>query len=89
MHDPLATAVIFGYDSGIYEDDNVRYAVTVVTDGAHGTDDALRGQVGRTIATKLASGTQGVKIPRKLNVDAFWKMLEECCSIAEMNGALE
>lgn len=87
LHDPLAVAVIFGFSSGIYRDDNERYAIHVVTDGEHSSEDEVRGQVGRTIVSKTRDSVHGVKIPRQLDVDVFWAMLEECCTIAEENGA--
>ncbi|KAF2097337.1 nucleoside hydrolase [Rhizodiscina lignyota] len=90
LHDPLAVAAIFGFENdAIFPDDGARYSVSVVTAGEHGTSDEVRGQVGRTVVTKLPDGSSGgVRIPRKLNVDAFWKMLEQCYSIAEANGAM-
>lgn len=89
LHDPLAVAAIFGFESdAIFPEDGERYLVRVVTAGEHGDLDDVRGQVGRTVVTKLAQGSKGgVRIPRKLNVDALWNMLEECSSIAEANGA--
>ena len=70
LHDPLAVAVVldgvggeeipfydFKGDSGKRE----RYKVQVVTEGSH--DDASKGaQTGRTIATLLPEGEEGVKV---------------------------
>jgi len=90
LHDPLAVAVVFGYGS-IYEDDGERYEVSVVTAGDHSTLDSVRGQVGRTEVKKVdranSPSSQGVRIPRKLNVDAFWQVLEDCTSIAERHSS--
>lgn len=88
LHDPLAVAAIFGYqDSMIYDDvEKERFDITVVTDGQHSPEDSIRGQVGRTILTKSETG-QGVRVPRKLNVNAFWKVLEECCAKADRDQA--
>ncbi|KAH7364692.1 Inosine/uridine-preferring nucleoside hydrolase domain-containing protein [Rhexocercosporidium sp. MPI-PUGE-AT-0058] len=59
-----------------------RYAVHVVSEGTH--DDALAGaQTGRTIATLLGEGEEGVKIPRGLDVGRFWDVLEECLVCAD------
>lgn len=88
LHDPQAVAAIFGYGSGIFPDEPDRYTVNVVTAGEHSTVDEVRGQVGRTVVEKVAEGGAGVRIPRKLHVDAFWEMLESCCSLAEQNGAM-
>lgn len=83
LHDPLAVAAIFGYDSGIYDDsENERFDVSVVTDGQHSLLDSVRGQVGRTVIKKSETG-HGVRIPRKMNQDLFWTMLEECCQRAD------
>ncbi len=81
LHDPLAVAVIFGYGM-IFEDTDDRYSVSVVTAGEHSNLDSIRGQVGRTVVEAL-NIRHGVRIPRKLNVEAFWRVLEECCSTAE------
>ena len=77
----------------IFEDDeSERYLVTMVTDGAHSENDAVRGQVGRTKVDRIfqtdGGPTGGVRIPRKLNLDAFWTMLEECCSRADEQTAV-
>ena len=91
LHDPLAVAVLFGFAASkmtsahpvIFEDQGERYAVSVVTAGEHSSSDAIRGQVGRTVVKASDVAGHGVRIPRKLNVDAFWDVLEDCCSIAE------
>lgn len=76
----------------IFEDDgSERYVVTLITAGEHSESDAVRGQVGMTKVDKLLKPDMvgdGVRIPRKLNVNAFWDMLEECCSIADKSSAL-
>lgn len=79
LHDPLAAAVLIGYPS-IYRDDGERYDVSVVTNGAHSTLDSIRGQVGRTVVKKAKTG---VRIPRELNVEEFWRVLEDCCARAD------
>lgn len=87
LHDPLAVAAIFGYDNGIYDNsEKETFNVSVVTDGQHSLLDSVRGQVGRTIVTKSETG-QGVRIPRKINEDLFWSMLEECCQRADRSTA--
>ncbi|KAJ8606241.1 hypothetical protein MRB53_041113 [Persea americana] len=59
LHDPLAVAALFGYGSGIFEEDDERYNITVVTDGAHSALDSVRGQVGRTVLTKIEAPSNG------------------------------
>ena len=91
LHDPLAVAVLFGYNDGeggsIFVDDGVRYQVEVVTDGKHSPLDRVRGQVGRTVVERVedvgALGVGGVRIPRRLDVDRFWAMLEGCAARAD------
>ncbi|KAH8647586.1 nucleoside hydrolase [Tricladium varicosporioides] len=95
LHDPLAVATILDGIAGVeipfYDfvegGKKERYAVHVVTDGSH--DDALKGaETGRTIATLLEDGKEGIKIPRGLDVPRFWKVLEECLERAdEVNKA--
>lgn len=60
-----------------------RFAVRVVLDGTH--DDALhRGaRLGQTVATPLPPGEPGVRIPRGLDIPAFWRVLEECVQRAD------
>ncbi|PBP19547.1 inosine-uridine preferring nucleoside hydrolase [Diplocarpon rosae] len=85
LHDPLAVAAIFDGIVGIeipFFDAleggrRERYDVKTITEGTH--EEALAGaQTGRTIATLLPEGEEGVKIPRGLNVSRFWDVLEEC-----------
>lgn len=87
LHDPLAVAALFGYSSGIYDDNGERYEVKVVTDGAHSSLDVVRGQVGRTVVKKIEGSrndrTAGVRIPRKLHTHAFWEVLEQCARTAD------
>ena len=87
LHDPLAVAALFGYEEGIFVDDGVRYQVEVVTDGKHSPLDSVRGQVGRTVVERVedvgALGVGGVRIPRALDVDKFWAMLEGCAARAD------
>jgi uridine nucleosidase len=60
-----------------------RFEVRVVTEGSF--DDALgRGaQTGRTLVRLLEPGEEGVRIPRGLDIDMFWKVIEECCERAD------
>jgi uridine nucleosidase len=62
---------------------NERFDVTVVTEGT--AEEAQRGekQTGRTIANVLPAGEEGVRIPRGVDVDQFWKVIEECIERAD------
>jgi uridine nucleosidase len=84
-HDPLAVAAIFApgvFSPDLFDDrDGERYEVTVVTEGDHGSSDHARSgasQCGRTIAQLSPKGTAGVRIPRSLDGDRMWRVLEEC-----------
>jgi hypothetical protein len=87
VHDPLAVAALFGYESVVYEEDGDRYEVSVLAYGAHSPQDAVRGQVGRTVAKKAETGAgekiEGVRIPRKLHTHKFWDVLEQCAKAAD------
>ncbi|MCJ1313235.1 Uridine nucleosidase 1 [Agyrium rufum] len=99
LHDPLAVAIVLfdeGIDAALAFDDRSgeRWAVDVVTDGAHGgggdgtqggegEKDDESGQVGRTVARAVEVGKGGVRIPRGLNVDRFWAIVDDCLGRAE------
>lgn len=85
LHDPLAVAAAFQpalFDDGGGE----RFHIEVITDGDHGASEHVReggSQCGRTVATKLANGDQGVRIPRSLKQEEMWKMIDDCLGKAE------
>lgn len=96
LHDPLAVAAVLTgtpWEIPIYECDpnsssefpnkRERFDIKVITEGTH--DDALhRGsQLGRTVATPLPPGAEGVRIPRGLDIEKFWMVLEECVQKAD------
>jgi uridine nucleosidase len=93
LHDPLAVAVIFDgilqYEIPFYdhqegqEGRQERYQVSIVTEGTH--EEAVRGdaQTGRTVVKLLEKGEAGVRIPRGLDVQRFWNVLEECLARAD------
>ncbi len=92
LHDPLAVAAALDgipeYEIPFYyslgdDGKEERYEVDVLTDGTH--DEAIRGeaQTGRTVIKLLEHGRQGVKIPRRLEVPNFWKILEQCLETAD------
>ena len=58
-----------------------RFDVTVITEGHHGTDVSVTGQLGRTLAVP-AEGP-GVSIPRGVDVDSFWNIVIDCIQRAD------
>lgn len=100
LHDPLAVAaVLTGLPNEIpfHEWDAMRsqqpehkerFKVTVITEGSF--EAARQGlQTGRTIVEALPPGSQGVRIPRSLDISKFWDVIEECIERAdEANKAL-
>ena len=102
LHDPIAVAaVLTGTDAEIPFVESAetetngsgtggaaeRFEVTVVTDGT--TDEALAGktETGRTVVKLLPPGSEGVRIPRSLDIPLFWRVLEECCTRADAANA--
>lgn len=95
LHDPIAVAaVLTGTDDEIpfteWEEGKStpprhaeRFDVRVVTEGTF--EEAKLGlkQTGRTIATLLPPGSEGVRIPRGMDVAKFWKVIEECIQRAD------
>ncbi|KAL2223087.1 uridine nucleosidase Urh1 [Thermoascus aurantiacus ATCC 26904] len=94
LHDPLAVAVLLSNLNPIFAKANPdkalrfddkggeRFSVTVVTDGKHGDDASLTGQLGRTIAKATTDG-RGVAIPRGVDVEKFWDMIIDCIQRAD------
>lgn len=87
LHDPIAVAVLLNESSHeqLEFDDNQgeRWILDVVTDGLHSSNHEERGQVGRTKARKALAGEGGIRIPRRLNVQRFWAVVEDCIQHAE------
>ncbi|KAJ5973649.1 hypothetical protein N7481_010859 [Penicillium waksmanii] len=93
LHDPLAVAFILSNlnpafasshpDQVLKFDDKggERFDIKIVTDGEHGEDVSVTGQLGRSIATP-ANGS-GVAIPRGVDLDAFWHMILQCVQLAD------
>jgi uridine nucleosidase len=100
LHDPLALAVILdgiaGVEMPFYDfigvngekGRNERYAVNIISEGTHAQAVAGETQTGRTVATLLPDGAEGVKIPRSLNVERFWDVLEVCLQRADEKNAV-
>jgi uridine nucleosidase len=93
LHDPLAVAVILSNLNSPFAnaspkealkfDDRggERFSVTVITNGQHGKDVSVTGQLGRT-TTRPVEG-RGVTIPRGVDVDAFWDLAVHCIELAD------
>ena len=93
LHDPLAVAMVLSNLNPDYAakyphkalkfDDRSgeRFHINVVTDGHHGKDVSVTGQLGRTGVTPALGG--GVAIPRGVDVEAFWDMVLECIQLAD------
>ena len=92
LHDPVAVAVVL-FDEGIKElsfDDagGERFSIVVRTEGEHEQPDfhdrnVHQAQLGRTVVKKLASGAEGIRIPRGLAAACFWNILDDCLQRAE------
>ena len=82
LHDPVAVAAILP-ESVISFDDNdgEKWHVKVVTDGSHGTNPVIVGQLGRTIISK--SDGSGVRIPRGLDIQCFWNLIGQALENVE------
>lgn len=98
LHDPLAVAAVLTgtpweipfYDYDVHDPTannnnklRERFAVKVDLEGTH-ADAMHRGaQLGRTVATLLAAGEEGVRIPRGLDIARFWREMEACVQRAD------
>lgn len=95
LHDPIAVAaVLIGTVDEIpfsewdatrsaHPSHNERFHVTVVTEGSYEEAKAGAKETGRTVAKPLPAGHQGVRIPRSVDVDKFWQVMEECIQRAD------
>lgn len=102
LHDPLAVAAVLTgtrWEIAFYEYDTnnpaadknkrERFDVKVNLEGTHAEALHKGTQLGRTVATLLPAGAEGVRIPRGLDIPKFWKVIEECVQRAdEANKAL-
>ena len=88
LHDPLAVAILLPDVIRFDDQGGERFAVEVVTQGAHGANEEETGQVGRTVVTALESGAKGVTIPRSLDTETFWRVIEECLHRAETQSQI-
>ena len=96
LHDPLAVAVLLSNlnqvdgnttDAALKFDDGdgQRFLVHVVTDGQHGKNEQLNGEVGRTVVKPVtpSSGIGGVAIPKGVDVAKFWDIVIDCVQRAD------
>lgn len=93
LHDPLAVAVILsnlnpafakkhpGQALKFHDKGGERFGITIHTDGLHGEDLTVTGQLGRSIAA--AAEEHGVAVPRGVDVKAFWDMILDCIKRAD------
>jgi uridine nucleosidase len=92
LHDPVAVAVLlhdhpahpirFNFEPDQYGREE-RWDVEIVTIGEHSESASEQGRVGATIARKVSLGRPGVRIPRGLDVESFWKVMGQCIERAE------
>lgn len=73
LHDPLAVAALLPAQVPFNDNGGERWKVNVVTEGE---------QVGRTEAV-LSQDGKGVLVPRSLDVDKFWNVVEDCLAAAD------
>ena len=91
LHDPVAVAAALKgteWEIPFFETRSggcarERYNVRVVTQGTLAEAMAGRAETGRTVATLMDDGQEGVRIPRGLDVGMFWKVLEDCVKRAD------
>ncbi|KAJ5157270.1 uncharacterized protein N7482_008370 [Penicillium canariense] len=93
LHDPLAVAVLLSTlnpsfaskhpDQALKFDDKdgERFALSIVTDGCHGKDVSITGQLGRSLATPVDG--PGVAVPRGVDLEAFWTIILDCVQLAD------
>jgi len=92
LHDPITVAVLLDgvCEGGLFDDrGGERWRVKVVTDGQHSDLEDEQGRVGMTVVDKIVEGSGegasglGVRIPRGLDVERFWAIIEMCMRRAE------
>ncbi|KAF2151059.1 nucleoside hydrolase [Myriangium duriaei CBS 260.36] len=84
LHDVLPVLAILAPEI-FHDQDGERFAVDVVIDGAHGTDGIARttSRIGQTVVSALEKGQQGVRIPRDLDGETAWRIIDLCLNAAE------
>ncbi|KAI0460214.1 inosine-uridine preferring nucleoside hydrolase-domain-containing protein [Xylaria acuta] len=99
LHDPLAVAAILtgtSHEIPFYDFDSTkpegparreRFEVRAVTEGTLEDAQVKGAQTGRTLVRLLPPGEEGVRIPRGVDIELFWKVIEECCQRADEANA--
>lgn len=95
LHDPIAVAAALCPE--IFDDqDGERFEITVVMEGESYAPGEKRhrtgeppGECGRTKARLLGKGEKGVRIPRTLDVSAFWLLIDKALEQAEKSSPLK
>ena len=91
LHDPLAVAAAL-WPALFDDNDGERFEVCVVTDCAKTAGDGGKhgreGECGRTVVRMLEKGAEGVRIPRTLDIDAFWCLVDLALGVAEGRGGM-
>ncbi|KAI0100421.1 inosine-uridine preferring nucleoside hydrolase-domain-containing protein [Nemania sp. FL0031] len=99
LHDPLAVAAILvgtSHEIPFYDFDPAnpeaparreRFEVRVVTEGTLEDARDKGAQTGRTLVRLLRPSEDGVRIPRGVDIELFWKVIEECCQRADEANA--
>lgn len=83
LHDPLAVAAATHPD--FFDDKGgERFKVDIVTDGVHSVNQADVGELGRTKVTKLPPGEGGCRIPRAVDLNKFWGLVEASLQRADL-----
>lgn len=87
LHDPVAVAVILfdqaNEDLRFDDRGGERWQVEVICEGFHSDLEEEHEQLGRTVVKKLTGSRGGVRIPRTLDVQRFWTVIEQCVQRAE------
>jgi len=93
LHDPLAVAAALC--PALFDDNGgERFEVCVVKGdgkGAGGCEggNGRQGECGRTVVRMLEKGAEGVRIPRTLDIDAFWCLIDLALGVAEGRGGMD
>lgn len=82
LHDPLAVAVAI-YPEIFNDQGGERFQVDIVTEGVHSLSQSEVGELGRTKVTKLPPGEGGCRIPRSVDLEKFWGMVESALKKAD------
>lgn len=75
LHDPLALAAAI-YPDMFDDKGGERFQVDIVTEGVHSVNQQDVGQLGRTKVKQLPPGEGGCRIPRGVDLEKFWGLVE-------------